>query len=153
MKRVRTPCSARSGSSRSIVSLKISIRESTSGGGRSQFSVENAYTVSDSIPRSIAASTVRRSARVPSRCPASTGNPCLVAQRPLPSRMIATERGISDTSGVRGRPNRPRIRARRLSGLHLGYFGFLAVEQLVDLLRVLVGELLHPLFGAALVVL
>jgi hypothetical protein len=42
MKRVRTPCFARSGSSRSIVSLKISISESTSAGGRSQFSVENA---------------------------------------------------------------------------------------------------------------
>jgi hypothetical protein len=42
MNRVRTPCSARSGSSRLIVSPKISIRESTSSGGRSQFSVENA---------------------------------------------------------------------------------------------------------------
>ena len=98
MKRVRTPCSARSGSSRSIVSSKISISESTSGGGRSQFSVENAYTVSDSMPRSIAASTVRRSARVPSRCPASTGRPRSSAHRPFPSRMIATDAGTSPGS-------------------------------------------------------
>ena len=39
----------------------------TSSGGRAQFSVENAYTASEPIPRSIAASTVRRSARAPSR--------------------------------------------------------------------------------------
>ena len=42
MKRVRTPCFARSGSSRSIVSPKISISDSTSSAGRVQFSVENA---------------------------------------------------------------------------------------------------------------
>ena len=44
MKRTRTPCSARSGSSRSIVSPKISISASTSSCGRDQFSVENAKT-------------------------------------------------------------------------------------------------------------
>ena len=44
MKRVRTPWRTRSGSSRSIVSVKISISSSTSAGGRFQFSVENAYT-------------------------------------------------------------------------------------------------------------
>jgi hypothetical protein len=42
MKRVRTPCRARSGSSRSIVSPKISISDSTSVSGRDQFSVEKA---------------------------------------------------------------------------------------------------------------
>jgi hypothetical protein len=42
MKRVRTPWAARSGSSRSIDSAKISIRSSTSLAGRDQFSVENA---------------------------------------------------------------------------------------------------------------
>jgi hypothetical protein len=42
MKRVRTPSRARSASSRSIVSEKISISASTSSGGRVQFSVEKA---------------------------------------------------------------------------------------------------------------
>ena len=42
MNRVRTPCRPISGSSRAIVSLKISISDTTSSGGRVQFSVENA---------------------------------------------------------------------------------------------------------------
>src|SRR5207244_13041103 len=124
-----------------------------SAGGRSQFAVEKAYTVSDSMPRSIAASTVRRSARVPSWCPASTGRPRFAAQRPLPSRTIATERGTSPGPKVGGRRKRPRILARRLRRLNLGDFGFLALEQVVDLLRVVVGQLLDLLLGAALVVL
>ena len=89
---------ARSGSSRSIVSTKISISASTSSGGRDQFSVENAKTQRDSTPRSIAASTVRRSAFVPARCPAATGRLRRRAQRPLPSMMIAIERATSGSS-------------------------------------------------------
>src|SRR4051794_40333691 len=58
------------------------------------------------MPRSIAASTVRRNARVPSRWPSLTGSPRAVAQRPFPSRMIATERGTS--SGSTGCCARPR---------------------------------------------
>jgi hypothetical protein len=42
MNRVRTPWRTRSGSSRSIVSPKMSISESTSPDGRDQFSVEKA---------------------------------------------------------------------------------------------------------------
>ena len=42
MKRVRTPCADRSGSSRSIVSVKISMSAATSSGERAQFSVEKA---------------------------------------------------------------------------------------------------------------
>ena len=99
MKRVRTPWRTRSGSSRSIVSVKISIRSSTSSGGRFQFSVENAYTASESTPRSIAASTVRRNAFVPARCPAAIGSPRLRAQRALPSMMIATAWATSGRSG------------------------------------------------------
>jgi hypothetical protein len=59
--------------------------------------------------RSIAASTVRRNARVPSRWPASTGNPLAAAQRLLPSMMIATELGPSPSSS--GGSRRPRMRA------------------------------------------
>src|SRR6266576_2452592 len=56
---------------------------------------------------SIAASTVRRSARVPSRWPSATGSPRDIAQRPLPSRMIATQpTGSGGSSGARGLRNR-----------------------------------------------
>src|SRR5580700_615204 len=41
------------------------------------------------MPVSGAASTVRRSASAPARCPAMRGNPRVVAQRPLPSMMMA----------------------------------------------------------------
>jgi len=42
------------------------------------------------MPTSGARSTTRRSAATPARCPAMRGNPRRVAQRPLPSMMIAT---------------------------------------------------------------
>src|SRR6187551_2887104 len=139
MKRVRTPCSARSGSSRSIVSPKISMRSATSSTGRVQFSVEKAYTASERMPRSIAASTVRRTARVPSRCPSETGSPRPSAQRALPSRMIATLRATSGGS-----------RSPVTSDLHdLGLF---VLHQVVDRLDVVVGELLHLLLRAPLLV-
>ena len=43
-----------------MVSSMSSMIGSTSSGGRAQFSVENAYTASESMPRSTAASTVLR---------------------------------------------------------------------------------------------
>src|SRR2546422_3202972 len=44
------------------------------------------------MPRSGAASTVRRTASAPARCPATRGRPRRLAQRPLPSITIATWR-------------------------------------------------------------
>src|SRR2546429_9275203 len=44
------------------------------------------------MPRSGAASTVRRTASAPARCPATRGKPRRLAQRPLPSITIATWR-------------------------------------------------------------
>src|SRR5437899_6879603 len=41
------------------------------------------------MPVSGAASTVRRTASAPARCPAMRGRPRMVAQRPLPSMMMA----------------------------------------------------------------
>src|SRR5579864_3128798 len=41
------------------------------------------------MPRSGAASTARRNASAPARCPAMRGSPRAVAQRPLPSMMMA----------------------------------------------------------------
>jgi hypothetical protein len=58
-------------------------------------SEENACSVSAAIPSEGAASTVRRTALAPARCPALRGNPRDVAQRPLPSMMIAVCRGGS----------------------------------------------------------
>src|SRR2546423_764179 len=171
MNRVRTPCLTRSGSSRSIVSVKISIRSSTSSGGRFQFSVEKAYTASESTPRSIAASTVRRRAFVPARCPAAIGRPRLRAQRALPSMMIATACAASGNSGSgAGRtcrsvlifvrrlmplscsPSEAKVFACDLRRSDFHDFRFLVLEQVVDRLRVVVGELLHTLFGATLVI-
>src|SRR6266536_2263179 len=99
-----------------------------------------------STPRSIAASTVRRSARVPARCPSATGSSRLAAQRPFPSMMIATDRATSSRA-----PTATGSGARR--ALDLEDLRFLALEQLVDLLRVLVGQLLDALLGAVLLVL
>src|SRR6266446_3476579 len=48
-----------------------------------------AYSVSAAIPASGAASTVRRTASAPARCPATRGRPRRLAQRPLPSITIA----------------------------------------------------------------
>src|SRR5580698_2258110 len=67
----------------------IFINAATSGCGRRQLSEENAYTVSTPMPRSGAASTARRKASAPARCPATRGSPRAEAQRPLPSMMMA----------------------------------------------------------------
>src|SRR5947207_651376 len=42
------------------------------------------------MPRAGAASTTRRTASAPARCPADRGSPWACAQRPLPSMMMAT---------------------------------------------------------------
>src|SRR6476661_6179345 len=172
MKRVRTPWRTRSGSSRSIVSVKISIRSLTSSGGRFQFSVENAYTANESTPRSIAASTVRRKALVPARWPAAIGSPRLRAHRALPSMMSATSGRSGSGAGrtcrsvlifVRRlmclchRAKRrsfamPRKVRSTLRGSHLHDLGFFVLQQIVDRLRVVVGQLLDAVLGAALIV-
>jgi len=90
MKRMRTPSSSSSGVSDSISSANIAISPSTSSRGRVQFSVENAYTLSSSTSSCTASRTVCLSVRAPSRWPASTGSPFWLAQRALPSMMIAT---------------------------------------------------------------
>src|SRR5215213_7434033 len=91
------------------------------------------------MPRSIAASTARRTARVPSRCPSATGRPRRSAQRALPSRMIATLRATSGGS-----------RSPATSDLH--DFRLFVLHQVVDRLDVLVGQLLHLVLAATLLV-
>src|SRR3954470_23669962 len=105
------------------------------------------------MPRSIAASTVRRSARVPSRWPSATGRPRDIAQRPLPSRMIATQpTGPASGSGARGLRKRSSRPTGRAGGSDLQNLFFLALQQVVDLVGVVVGQLLHPFLGAVLLV-
>src|SRR5581483_3772060 len=70
----------------------------TSRRGRPQFSVENAYSVSTSTPRSPNAWMIRRMFSVPARCPAWRESPRSCAQRPLPSMMSATWRGARSRS-------------------------------------------------------
>ena len=77
-----------------------SIRIDTSSAGRRQFSLENANSVRYSTPSSIAARTVARTASTPLRCPATRGSSRLFAQRPLPSMMMATWRGIARAAGM-----------------------------------------------------
>src|SRR5918996_6278577 len=116
----------------------------------------------DSTPRSMAASMVRRRARVPARWPAATGRRRRLAQRPFPSMMMATDRATSGScrsrTGVRPlivrslESNRiVSVRARAaLSDFH--DLLFLLLQEVVDPGHVLVGELLGPVLGAPLFV-
>src|ERR1044072_8110899 len=91
--------------------------------------------------------TVRRSARVPSRCRSATGRSRRSAQRPLPSMMIATVRALSASVP---RSTAWKSGARNASDFH--DLRFLPLQQLVDLAAVLVGELLDAVLGAVLLV-
>src|SRR6266516_2018488 len=128
------------------------------------------------MPRSIAVSTTGRSAREPARWPSATGTPCSEAQRPFPSMMIATACATSGrcSSGVTSVPGRDELRApsprplstprsaahfagaprasRGRAPLYLHHFSFLVLEELIDLLRVLVRQLLDTALGAVLLV-
>src|SRR6266511_2836298 len=70
------------------------MRNVTSASGRFQLSAEKAYRVRAVMPRPGAASTTGRTARMPARWPAPRARPRRVAQRPLPSMMIATWREV-----------------------------------------------------------
>src|SRR4051794_21189245 len=131
-KRIRTPSSFSSGVSEMISSANIAINPSTSSLGRAQFSVENAYTVSSVTPSFTASLTVCFSVLAPCRWPARTGSPRASAQRPFPSMMIATF-----TTSVAS---------------DFEKFLLFALEQFVDLVDALVGELLERFLGAVLVV-
>src|SRR5207248_10374546 len=136
---------------------------------RDQFSVEKAKTARSWMPTSIAASTMRRTVRAPARWPAAVGRRRFRAQRPLPSRMIATDCATSGSAGsATGRARESvRIRAIRFTGLgtpssnrqpslagalDLHDLGFFALQELVDPRGVLVRELLHPPLGRPLLV-
>src|SRR5699024_5287979 len=70
------------------------IKKSTSDLGLFQFSVEQAYKVKISTSCFEAVFTIFLTTSIPSLCPAALGNPRFLAQRPLPSIIIAICFGI-----------------------------------------------------------
>src|ERR1035437_9206995 len=86
----RTPCATQRGVSLSRYTAIRRMRASTSAVGRRQLSLEKAKRVRMPTPESGAASTTRRAASTPARCPMMRGRPRPVAHRPLPSMMIPT---------------------------------------------------------------
>src|SRR5882757_6514689 len=115
-----------------------------------------------STPISWAFSEIGRMFLVPASCPLARGRPSCCAQRPLPSMMIPTCRGmfrLCESSGAApldgagwtvGLDGAMRCRACARLDLHdLGFFG---VADVVDLFDVLVGQLLQPILGSLVVV-
>ncbi len=78
------------GGRRDIVQAARRIRNSTSGSGRFQFSVEKAYRLSHSTPEVRAASMMSMTVVSAAWCPAVRGSERRCAQRPLPSMTQAT---------------------------------------------------------------
>src|SRR5690606_34881490 len=109
-----------------------------------------------STPRNAHASTVARTASTPFACPATRGSRRCVAQRPLPSMMIATCRGTSRGRGtvivvlVTGIIEAQRPPGDTFSDGH--DLPLLHVEHAIDLDDEAVGELLDLVDGAPLVV-
>src|SRR5262245_1824851 len=133
------------------VSRRIVMSALTSRAGRCQFSVENVYSVRTSTPRDEQPFTASRTDSRPARWPISRGTPRAFAQRPFPSMMIATCRGMfpraikasafSALAALGVRVGKGFSGGVRL-GLHLHHFGRLLLEQVVDQADVAVRHLL-----------
>src|ERR1035437_9875041 len=93
----RTPCATQRGGSFPRYAAIRRMSASTSAGGRRQLSLEKAKSVRMPTPESGAASTTRRAASTPARCPMTRGSPRPIAQRPLPSMMIPTCRVLCNS--------------------------------------------------------
>src|ERR1035441_8609349 len=93
----RTPCATQRAVSFSRYTAIRRMRASTSARGRRQLSLEKANNVRMPTPASGAASTARRAASTPARCPMMRGSPRAAAHRPLPSMMIPTCRVLCIT--------------------------------------------------------
>src|SRR5918911_2844364 len=103
--------------------------------------------VSTSTPASAQAMVMRRTFSVPAWCPARRGSPRRIAQRPLPSMMMPTWAGIRRGSS----PSSASAPAASANALDLHDLGLLALGHLVHAMDELVGQLLEPVLGAALV--
>src|SRR5215210_2180215 len=87
------------------------------------------------MPRSAASRSRALTVSAPASWPAATDSPRCLAQRPLPSVMMATYEALTGRGSS-----------------HLEDLVFLALDEGVELLDLLVGELLQRLLGAMLVV-
>src|SRR4249919_1931032 len=139
MKRTRTPRRCNSATSRSSAVMNSFIRAPTSSSGRPQFSLENANSVSASMPWSRQKSMHRFTARAPARWPMARGRRRCCAQRPLPSMMTARCRGVRSDAGGEVLI-RPSNRHQLL---------FLCADHFIDVLDRLVGELLDVGFATS----
>src|SRR5512134_3886365 len=143
--RTRTPCSRSSCISCAMYSSSRLISASISSAGRCQFSWLNANSDSTPTPASRHPSTTSRTELIPAAWPSGRGSDRPVAQRPLPSMMMATCAGTTPCI-------RTRCRASALIRLHFHDLGLFGMDQAVDLLDVVVGEFLDVLLGPGLVV-
>src|SRR6476661_1104800 len=144
--RTETRLSRRLSTSRAMYSSKRLISASISPAGRCQFSWLKANRLRTPTSASRQPWMTSRTARMPAWCPSGRGRARPLAHRPLPSMMTAMWAGTEPCDWIRRRRSSP-IR----SDFHdLGFFG---VNEAVDLLDVLVGELLDVLLGPRLVVL
>src|SRR5690606_5032743 len=144
------PLRCNSAVSRAMERARIWRMPSTSSLGRRQFSVEKAQSVRYLMPSSAAWVVTRRMFSVPASWPAMRGRPRRVAQRPLPSMMMATWRGTTRSGDADAAGSVVGATAAPLSDFEdLGLF---VLANLVRLVDVAVGELLDLLLGAALIV-
>src|SRR5215469_15376750 len=152
-KRTRMPFSCNSRTSLPSAPRNSSMSRLTSPSGRCQFSLLKVNRVSALTPRPVQCSMTRRAVSRPALCPRLRGNPRFLAQRPLPSMMMATccGGGVSFSVMLLLAPARPPGICPARSDFE--ELGFLGGQDLVDVGDVLVGELLHLVLGAALLVL
>src|SRR5260221_545734 len=139
-----TPWRRNSATSWAMYSSRRLIKAEISLGGRCQFSSENANNVRTSMPASIAPSTASRTAFMPARWPSGRGRWRSRAQRPLPSMMTATWRGMAPLSLSCER------RSSDISDLE--DLRLLRLQDLVDRLEVFVVQLLRVLLAVLLLI-
>src|SRR5829696_1649698 len=144
--RTDTRFSRRLSTSRAMYSSRRLISASISIAGRCQFSWLNANRLSTPTFASRQPWMTSRTAPIPAWWPSGRGSARPLAHRPLPSMMIAMWAGTDPCTF--SRCSRSSLMS---SDFHdLGFFG---VDQAVDLLDVLVGDLLDVLLRPRLVVL
>src|SRR3954470_137398 len=122
------------------------ISASISPTGRFQFSWLNAKRVSTPTPAWRQPSTTSRTAFIPAWWPSGRGSDRPLAQRPFPSMMMAIWPGTAPC-------RRSRCSKSLLIPSDFQDLRFLRLDQALDLLDVIVGELLNVFFRVALVVL
>src|SRR4051794_31878389 len=122
------------------------ISASISPTGRFQFSWLNAKRVSTPTPAWRQPSTTSRTAFIPAWWPSGRGSERPLAQRPLPSMMMAMWPGTAPCT-------RSRCSRSLLMGSDFQDLRFFGMDESVDQLDMLVGELLDFLLSVPLVVL